>query len=66
MPAAFNILVEYIEEYESDTFSASGSQITHEEATRIADTLIQMWMDRHIDGVILDELLDDIRPSDIL
>lgn len=62
-------LVKTIKEYESDTFSASGSEITDEEATRIAYGLvskgIQDFIDLEtLDGVIISSLLSDERGED--
>jgi hypothetical protein len=63
---AFNRLVEYIEEYESDTFSASGHNITHDEAVRVANRLIESWTDRLLDGVSIADAMTDDLPKGIL
>ena len=67
----FDELVKTINEYESDTFSASGSEITISEAIQIADNLvchkIQGMIDTHtLDGVMIDEELDTIREEESL
>lgn len=54
-------LVEAIEKYESDTFSAEGSAITHDEAVKTAEQLIEWWTDRSLDGVIITEALEEVR-----
>jgi len=50
-----------IAEYESDTFSAEGSEITADEALFIAEELITMWAEHHLDGVIITEFLEEKR-----
>lgn len=54
-------LIEYILEYESDTFSAEASKPTKKEAEEIADRLIAHWMDDRLDGIAITNLLDSIR-----
>lgn len=56
-------LVEYIKEYESDTFSASGWEITDAEAVRVARRLIQWFIDNRLDGVLIADIMDDLRPE---
>ncbi len=58
-----------IEEYESDTFSASASKLTKEEAERMTETLIVRTIQRLIDtetmdGLMLQSELDEIRPEE--
>ena len=60
----FEDLVKHIKEYESDTFSAEGSEITQEEAEKVAERLIGVWVDENLDGVSIDSVLADIRPED--
>lgn len=54
-------LAQYIKEYESDTFTAEGSEITDDEALRVARRIIQWTVDNRLDGVMIDEFLSDIR-----
>lgn len=59
-------LFDTIKEYESDTFSAEGSELTEEEAEAITVTLInralQSMIDTEtLDGVTIDEMLSDMR-----
>lgn len=61
-------LIDTIKDYESDTFSASGSSITDEEATQIALRFILGHIDglveaRTMDGVMLSDALSDIRDN---
>lgn len=57
----FEQFVEIIGEYESDTFSAQGSQITPEEAREVAEVILATWVDDHLDGVRIDAVLDGLR-----
>ena len=57
----FQALIMEIKEYESDTFSASGSKITHQEAEKVANELIANWKDKYLDGVQIDVFLDKVR-----
>lgn len=57
----FDQLVKEILEYESDTFSASGFEITKEEAKQVAERCIEWFVNNRMDGVILDEFLFAIR-----
>jgi hypothetical protein len=59
----FERLVDFIEHYESDTFSASGSDITHHEAELVAERLIMDLIENEIDGVQISADLFDIRPD---
>lgn len=43
--------------YESDTFSGMGSDITYSEAHEVAERLLAIWAERHIDGVIISSVL---------
>lgn len=58
--AAAQLLLDYISEYESDTFSASGSGLTQQEAEAITAALIERQIDA-IDGVAIDVLLAELR-----
>lgn len=58
---ALERLQKTIAEYESDTFSAEGSNITPDEALKVASELVAMWTERNLDGVIITEMLDDVR-----
>ena len=55
------MLIEEIKKYESDTFSAEGSKIADYEAVQIAQQLIKSWTDTHLDGIIITEMLGEIR-----
>lgn len=62
----FNELIESILDYESDTFSASSSKITEQEAYTIAERFILEDITKRIDtdtvdGVMLSEELENIR-----
>lgn len=61
MSMTFTQLEEYIQTYCSDTFGAESSEITPAETTQVAEALIQEMVTHHVDGVILDQLLYDIR-----
>jgi len=50
-----------IMEYESDTFSASGSKITREEADFIAEKLLEFWSKENLDGISITNILDVAR-----
>lgn len=58
--AAVSKLMNLIREYESDTFSADGSNLKSWEADQIAAKLIDQIED-HLDGVRLSAILDEIR-----
>lgn len=58
----FKQFVEMICEYESDTFSAEGSQITEDEAIKVAEKYLDS-VEAHIDGVGIDARLDEVRES---
>jgi hypothetical protein len=53
-------LVKRIQQYESDTFSASGSKLTGPESMAIAAQFIDRIADR-LDGLALTEVLDEVR-----
>lgn len=56
-------LVKEVMEYESDTFSASGAEITEEEARKVVEKIVRDLWDAHIDGVKINFALADIRPE---
>ena len=56
----FDQFVKSIETYESDTFSAEGSEITHVEATKVAERYLDSIED-HMDGIGIDVYLDEVR-----
>lgn len=56
----FEQLVNEIMEYESDTFTASGFELTRAEATYMAERLLD-WVATYTDGVRLDALLYELR-----
>lgn len=58
---ALERLQKNIAEYESDTFSAEGSNITADEALKVANELVTMWAERNLDGDLITEMLNDIR-----
>ncbi len=57
----FGQFIDYIREYESDTFSAEGSQITATEAQQVAYRLMNWLVENRLDGVMIDSILSDIR-----
>ncbi len=62
-------LLDTVREYESDTFSASASELTDDEAFTITIELTNYALQRLIDtdtldGVRLSEELDNIRPEE--
>lgn len=54
-------LCQIIEGYESDTFSATESEITNEEIRRVAYRCLNWLVENRLDGVMLDNFLADIR-----
>lgn len=48
-------------EYESDTFSASGSKITPKEAAAVVESIIESYFENHLDGVTISNKLDELR-----
>lgn len=65
----FNHLVDDILNYESDTFSSDGSELTPAEAEKIAFAFILRDIEKRIatetmDGGMIDEELDNIRPKE--
>ncbi len=54
-------LVRELMEYESDTFSATGSKITQLEAEQVADRLVKSWISKYLDGVSIAVLLEEFR-----
>jgi hypothetical protein len=66
--AKYNELVKEIMQYESDTFSASDSQLTRLEAEKIARAFIIRDIQGRIDtdtmdGIDITEELEEIRPD---
>lgn len=62
----FNILVDEILAYESDTFSAQSSEITIEEAEKVAFRFVMRDIERRfatetMDGSMIDNVLYEIR-----
>lgn len=53
-------LYEYIQHYESGTFSASRSQLTAHDVSAMLALLVRR-IPRQIDGVMLSVLLDEVR-----
>lgn len=60
----FGQFVDVIKDYESDTFSAEGSEITATEAQQVACRLINWLVENRLDGVMIDGMLSDIRNGD--
>lgn len=57
----FESIVDEVMEYESDTFSSVGSEITRAEARQVVCQIIKSLWDERIDGVLIDFTLDKIR-----
>ena len=53
-------LVDYVFNYESDTFDARGQKLKRREAKQIAAKLIDR-IENHLDGVTLNVMLDELR-----
>lgn len=65
-PADFRVLIRAIMEYESDTFSASGTELTMKEAYKMARAMVKsiaLQLGYSIDGVMLSEILELVRTS---
>lgn len=58
----FKEFAEHIRTYESNTFSASGWKITKSEATKVAESFLEVFID-NIDGIGITDSLDEIRES---
>ena len=58
---AYNELLQTIKEYDSDTFFAKGADLTEDEAYQLAGRCINFFMEKRLDGVMLDEMLDSMR-----
>jgi len=54
-------IVNFILDYESDTFSAVGQKITEAEADRVARIIVRDFLENKLDGTILDSALDIVR-----
>lgn len=48
-------------EYESDTFSAEGSEITADETETVARKILYSFAENNLDGVLINNLLTEIR-----
>ena len=64
-------MIQMIQEYESDTFSASQEALTKEQAQAILELFLLDFMDKldsNIDGILIqqkyDEILEDNEPDD--
>ena len=53
--------VKQIIEYESDTFSGSGSEITEKEACLVIKSILTDYFEHHLDGLSIDSRLEEIR-----
>jgi hypothetical protein len=58
MSDKYEELKKFVKEYESDTFY--GGDLTNEQVTKIADSLIDYLMDAVIDGCLLSHIYDDL------
>jgi len=56
-----NKLAQHIIEYESDTFSANGTNLTQDELKLMLDKIYDNIINNQIDGVWLSQMLIDIR-----
>jgi len=54
-------LMATIKEYESDTFSSEGAKLTDEEVFQISNKIVDDWVDHYLDGVLIAQLLEDVR-----
>jgi len=63
MANGYEELIEHIQTYESNTFSASGSKITDAESQQIANKFIKIMMNASMDGEQISYMLEDIRDS---
>lgn len=63
----FNLLVDDILSYESDTFSSEGSKLTVGEAERVALAIVaddlQKRYNDSLDGVVISEMLETVREA---
>ncbi len=57
----FYKLVKHIQEYESDTFTAKGAEITKAEAVRVVENLLESWVANHLDGAVITGILGSLR-----
>jgi len=57
----FDKFVEYIFEYESDTFSADGSEINLVEARKVAELLLGEFVENDLDGVAINAAFEEVR-----
>ena len=57
----FGEFMNHIEDYESDTFSASAEKISVTEKIKIANKLLDIFVNNNIDGVLLSQVLQEIR-----
>jgi hypothetical protein len=58
-------LADEIMKYESDTFSASGSEITLEEAEELSQMIITDWIENQLDGITISDALSTLRETKI-
>lgn len=68
MRSPINVLTDYIQDYESDTFSAEDSKLTFEESQKLAEFFIARdfaKMADNIDGLQLDEVLGWLRNKEL-
>lgn len=54
-------LAAQVAEYESDTFSAIGSNLSVIEAREVVETLIKTFFEDHVDGIVISQALDVVR-----
>lgn len=64
MKNEYELLIQEIKEYDSDTFCAGAVDLTDEEANDLADKCVRWFVLNRLDGVMLSEFLDSIRDED--
>lgn len=64
MQELFKKLVDDVMAYESDTFSAEGSEITRDEAEHVVTLILKMWWESRLDGVVIDNMLNEVRSAE--
>jgi hypothetical protein len=54
-------LTKHLLGYDSDTFSAFGSDMTEDEAEAVAEALVKHWIEWELDGLMITSRLEDVR-----
>ena len=57
-------LLRTIQQYDSDTFFAKGLDLTEQESLYLAAGCIHWFLDNRLDGVILDQMLAELREEE--